>query len=219
MYRAALEHVLWPRIGELERAIAAGTAHTRGLGWLRGQGYPLEMVVAGTFKDAGFDVTQSEYYEELETHKFREIDVAARWMERVKAQIDAPGGLLICLSVLIECKASADKPWVLFASSTKPLADARARPSTETGNLLIKGFRDLWDGTLLEHEIRWPAYGVTQAFTTGSDAAYTACHAAVKPATAEVTFPDSKLAALRYVATINPDRRNSRSSVSGAFGI
>ena len=43
--------------------------------WLNEQGYPLEMQVAESFRKAGFDVSQSDYYLDPETNILREIDV------------------------------------------------------------------------------------------------------------------------------------------------
>lgn len=45
--------------------------------WLKNQGYPLEMKVASQFRDAGFDVTLSNYYTDPENQANREIDVVA----------------------------------------------------------------------------------------------------------------------------------------------
>jgi hypothetical protein len=45
--------------------------------WISKEGYPLEMQVAQIFQEAGYSVTQSDYYEDFETGKHREIDVTA----------------------------------------------------------------------------------------------------------------------------------------------
>ena len=43
--------------------------------WLKTQGYPLEMRVASALREVGFDVSQSEYYNDPDTQTSREIDV------------------------------------------------------------------------------------------------------------------------------------------------
>jgi hypothetical protein len=77
--------------------------------WLSRQGYPLEMEVAQDFRAAGFTVAQSTYYSDPETGEAREIDVTAFNVERV-ADFD------VRLTCFVECKLSANKPWVMFTS-------------------------------------------------------------------------------------------------------
>lgn len=75
--------------------------------WLRTQGYPLEMRVAEAFRDAGFTITQSAYFNDPSSGKAREIDVVARksWDgDNIQWQ----------LILIIECKVSKKQPWVLF---------------------------------------------------------------------------------------------------------
>ena len=74
--------------------------------WIETQGYPLEMRVASALREVGFDVSQGEYYDDPETQTAREIDVVA-----VKG--DDYG--LLEVSIVVECKKSADKPWVLLS--------------------------------------------------------------------------------------------------------
>lgn len=153
--------------------------------WLRKQGYPLEMLVARGLRDAGFLVSQSDHYEDVDTGLLREIDVAAR----VGHAAVTPGQsrpLMVSLSILAECKLSLEKPWVVFRSHRSMQTTARDRPSSPAAAALVHRFADAWDGTLLtagRHEL---AYGVTQAFTTGADVAYAACQGAIKAALAEI---------------------------------
>lgn len=74
--------------------------------WLEGEGFPLEMHVAATFRKVGFEVRQSSHYVDAETGKGREIDVVARDPD--------PMGI-VEIYFAIECKSSK-KPWVLLAS-------------------------------------------------------------------------------------------------------
>ena len=76
--------------------------------WLRGEGYPFEMRVAQTFSRAGFNVTQSDYYTDPETHKPREIDLVATTAGKSANKV------IFRIVFPIECKTTKDKPWVLF---------------------------------------------------------------------------------------------------------
>lgn len=76
--------------------------------WVEKQGYSLEMRVAKIFKEAGFNVSQFDYYQDFETNKLREIDVSAS----VKKQIE---GIDLRIILFIECKY-LKKPWVVFTN-------------------------------------------------------------------------------------------------------
>ncbi len=78
--------------------------------WLAKHGYPLEMTVAKTFKDAGTFIDQSIYYLDPETDTPREIDVVAGWRDGEFADY-----FMFSVLFCIECKKS-NVPWVVFAS-------------------------------------------------------------------------------------------------------
>jgi hypothetical protein len=146
--------------------------------WLDTQGYPLEMRVARAFRGSRFRVIQSEYYSDPETKSSREIDVIA--------SLDAAGkDYLLRVTFVVECKMSRDKPWILFTGTSRGLADpARVaqRASNGLGGRLLmalgkeKAAQDLEIFGLHGR----PAHGVTQAFTSGTDAAFAALHGAAK---------------------------------------
>jgi hypothetical protein len=75
--------------------------------WLNKNGYPLEMNVAKTFSQEGFHVDQSDYFYDEETSNYRELDIIAS----IERETDN-----VCYEVrfLIECKYSAEHPWVVF---------------------------------------------------------------------------------------------------------
>jgi len=88
--------------------------------WLGAHGYPLEMRTADVLASSGLSVHPAWYYEDVDTGQQRETDVMA--VARSKS------GLTIRLAV--ECKATPDKPWVLFvhkASDIHPKAMAAQR--------------------------------------------------------------------------------------------
>ena len=84
--------------------------------WLGTQGYPFELVVARAFQRAGFSVTVSEFSRDPETEKPREIDVVA-----THTSLLTPARLFD-LNFVIECKHTADNPWIVFrtADGIKP---------------------------------------------------------------------------------------------------
>lgn len=78
------------------------------LDWLKKQGYSLEMRVAQTFKQVGFEVSHFENYLDPESNDLREIDVVAS----IKHQV---GEIDISARLFVECKYLR-KPWVIFIS-------------------------------------------------------------------------------------------------------
>ena len=74
------------------------------------------MHIATNLKKNHFRVIQSEYYTDQESSDTREIDIVAD----KQTVIDH---VLFRVSLLIECKRSTDKPWLLFTSTTTHLAD------------------------------------------------------------------------------------------------
>jgi hypothetical protein len=146
--------------------------------WLGEQGYPLEMAVAAAFEEQGFRIIQSDYYEDPESGDQREIDVMAFRQK-------STGKTIARLALMIECKASRDKPWVVFTSASIKYADrARIvqRASSRKGRHFLEAVCDLPEVrrlALFALPTR-PAYGVTQAMTTKADVAYAACMSAGK---------------------------------------
>lgn len=140
--------------------------------WLDEQGYPLEMRVACAFRRAGFRVFQSDYYRDRQSETFREIDVVASADHRV-------GTLLVRLQFVIECKASRNKPWLMFCSrdaALAPPARVAQRSASKVAAAALSRLaqrKEIQDLDLFQI-IDPPAYGATQAFTTGNDMVYTA---------------------------------------------
>lgn len=110
--------------------VEAGTASVRK--WLREKGFPFEMKVANTFLAHGFGALQGTYYTDPESKKSREIDVFARLNA-------ATNDFTISLEVIVECKYSKDKPWILFygaLSSNSPLQPSEPY-NKDTGDALL----------------------------------------------------------------------------------
>jgi len=82
--------------------------------WLEKEGYPLEFRAAAAFRRAGFNVVRGWYVDGEPGGKRREIDLLA---------MDRAPGCQIGVDVVVECKWSGDKPWVVF-SREDPLPPA-----------------------------------------------------------------------------------------------
>lgn len=157
--------------------------------WVNDQGYPLEMRVASAAQEKGFRVVQSEYYFDPESGDSRELDVLAHKQKQIN-------NALFRVSLLIECKRSTDKPWVLFTSS-KSLANP-ARVAQRAANSLGRRFlgRACQNDKVQQLPIfsvpERPAYGVTQAFTTGKDTCYSSVTSVSKAAFSTVVELDER---------------------------
>jgi hypothetical protein len=159
-------------------------------GWLDKQGYPLEMQVARTLREIGFEVSSSEYYLDPDDQKPREIDVIAtlqKTMGRTKFEI----------AYTVECKLSKNKPWVCFCSTASRRRDPHigfaARYTTIQARDVMTELSRTHDDTTGEL-FRVPenhAYSVINAFKeNGVDLPYQAILAAHKAAQAFITHYD-----------------------------
>lgn len=164
--------------------------------WLDQQGYPLEMRVASAFRRSGFRVFQSDYYSDPATGVPREIDVVAYMDRRLS-------GLLVRVKFLIECKSSKSKPWLMFCAADQGLAEpARVaqRSASEIGSeaLLKLAQRKNIQACGLFNVCVPPAYGLTQAFTSGTDVCYAASTTAAAAAAA------AAIEAEKYSKSVSP---------------
>jgi hypothetical protein len=78
--------------------------------WLKEKsGYPLEMTTASALASAGFETVQGDYFPDDKTGTLRELDVTGYVAHRLT-------GLQVSVALLVECKSSLKKPWLLFTS-------------------------------------------------------------------------------------------------------
>ena len=157
--------------------------HERVAEWLRSEGYPLEMQVAAAFRKSGFQTIQSEFYDDPDTGKPREVDVHASMQREI-------AGTLVRVSFSVECKVSRDKPWVLFSTGDALLADPATvaqRAATPLGQRFLYGLA--WQKAIQRLPLfalpARPSYGLAQAFG-GADRAYEAVMSAAKAAAVSV---------------------------------
>jgi len=95
--------------------------------WIDGQGYPLELKVAEAVRASNGWWDHGRVYTDLESGKVREIDVMA-----VFRTTDERRGAT--LQLIIECKHTRDKPWVIFTTDDHVLSAqgyVSALPHTE----------------------------------------------------------------------------------------
>jgi len=159
-------------------------------GWLREQGYPLEMATAWAAKEHGFDVSQSDYYIDPDSSEAREIDVVASRRAFIPKYS-------IAYHLFIECKSGVSKPWLLFTTANEYHGaggefDA-VKMSAITSAVICNQYADdlLFQFTIdRRFSNLFPridvapdlGYGVSQAFTNGTDVPYKALMSSVKAA-------------------------------------
>jgi len=175
--------------------------------WLKTQGYPLEMEVAHIFKEAGFEVSSSEYYVDPEEQKPREIDVLASMSTQIQ-------GILFQLTYVVECKSPKEAPWVAFRSRANaprdPTVGFLARIATREGRRALIELSvnpDVTTSELLQLPDRH-AYGITNALRENNkDIPYGAIRGAHGAAQALVAYSDKMQAPpepIGYVAIAFP---------------
>lgn len=145
--------------------------------WLRSEGYSTEFRAANIFRKHRFSVRQGEYVSADEKAQLREIDVLA------SLDVEAPFGLLRC-SHVVECKWSADKPWVIFSSPTARMAPSACAAQSISSSLgealiwLIAGNERLQSLSTFAPSIH-SGFGGRQAFSKTNDVFYSAIQGVV----------------------------------------
>lgn len=81
--------------------------------WIEQEGYPFEMSTAKIFRENNLNVYESNYYEDTETGKYREIDLIAYFSRYLGYNTSFQ------VKFIIECKYAKDKPWVMFHTPDK----------------------------------------------------------------------------------------------------
>ena len=147
--------------------------------WLKTQGYPLEMHVASALRNTGFDVQIAHYYSDPENGTIREIDVVASYPEYTGA---------MDVSLVIECKVSKKKPWLLFSAEHTLEGFNRLfafciNSDSARKALVKKDTETVFELPRMKKENR-AAYGVTQAFTSGDDLTFKSTTSVLKAAIA-----------------------------------
>ncbi|MDM1550970.1 hypothetical protein [Empedobacter falsenii] len=137
--------------------------------WINKNGYPLEMFTSKIFKKNNFEVAQSLYYKDINTEKYREIDILAHkclFINKVSLNI----------SFVIECKKS-DKPWVIFSdnnSSNIKYLKNEIFSSINAKILINEIQKNKIKSKLINPNISTCGYNIAVAFNEKSDTAYSA---------------------------------------------
>ncbi len=151
-------------------------------------GFPLEVRATDAFRQAGFTSLSSLVYDNPATGDVGEIDNFAF------REASIPGedpGASFQISYVVECKRSADVPWLLFRSqpggvlATPFLRSVTLLQSRGVGSLLFAHAGDWKDRLRLTAEMPGVAYRV-RAARTGEDVAFKAVSGAVRAARAQV---------------------------------
>lgn len=154
---------------KLQNAVAA---------WLKEQGYPLEMRTARVFKRRKWFQHQGRHYVDPTSGKEREIDVLA-YLDDPDESAPIHGRLVI------ECKWTPKKPWVLFSSEQQALTPDGHLFSTPMTDTFFESVVQRTDASHLPlfSDIR-EGYALVQAFSRDSaiDAAYSAVQGAASAA-------------------------------------
>lgn len=146
--------------------------------WISKGGFPLEMRVADAFSDKGFTVSQSVYYRDPDSNKFRESDVVAFTYKYIN-------GLWFTITFVIECKLIAEKPWVILVNDRNT-----ASPEADLPLYMTSNFRNAYDEIKASHKFKSPllfknsrkfGYSVVTAFNTnGADRSFEALQSVTK---------------------------------------
>ena len=147
--------------------------------WLDKEGYPLEFQTASAFKTAGFGVVQGWYVDGEAGTRKREVDLLAT------ARV--PGNLL-GVDVVVECKWSDDKPWVVFSNENAkvPTLPIDLAMGNGVARACLSAAANL--GTLSKLDVfaasKRSVFGGRQAFAKGNDLFYDAIMSTVAKARA-----------------------------------
>ena len=159
--------------------------------WLVDQGYPLEMEMASIAKDIGFDVSQADYYIDPESKEPREIDL-------VISVNNFLGEFNLSYNLFVECKSGKEKPWLLLANqnefdgkkeSLKEIISHTSIYGSYIANNYARGvisrcyYADQMLNLFPEPTL---GYGLTQAFTSGTDVPFKAMMSATKASLSHV---------------------------------
>jgi hypothetical protein len=137
-------------------------------GWLAKEGYPLEFAVANVFESANFEVLRGLYTPPSPHRPAREVDVVAQSTTRDSS--------VVRLAFVIECKWSADKPWVFFCHDRGMTTAACATQSISSalGEMLLwkeAGNASIERNGLFSRQ-RLSAFGGRQAFAKSADVVF-----------------------------------------------
>jgi hypothetical protein len=164
--------------GQSNSTLASGSLLENVGEWLEAEGYPLEFRAANVLRKHGFHSLQGVYVQEGEDGPKREIDVLALMTRRV-----GEAGFLR-VAMIVECKWSGNKPWVVFTSPTTRLAPAACVSQTISSVLgesiiwMMAGDEQL-HGLQIFSTPEHGGFGGRQAFSKGSDLFYSGVQAAI----------------------------------------
>ena len=183
--------------------------------WLKEQGYPLELRTARTIRKRGWSLHHSRRYKDPVLGKEREIDILAFYDDRDENRAFRIHGQLV-----IECKWTTKKPWVLFTSEGRALTDLGIFVSTPMTDRALGTARGLNDDDISSFPLFAnldESYGIVQAFSKDAavDAAHSAVHSAISAATSFARDMSASTShSIIYIPTVVIDGELFRCSLS-----
>lgn len=145
--------------------------------WINKNGYPLELKVAKTFKNAGFVIAQSILFKDSETEKYRETDIIAHITKGVK-------NVWFNITFVIECKKTTDKPWIVFKNNSERNHQINNPPFFGSINAQLLKHKIL-ESNDFRSPIIFPntnecGYNIVSAHSQNTDLAYSATQSVIK---------------------------------------
>jgi hypothetical protein len=141
------------------------TSTKKVLEWLQKEGFPLEVRVGKALRSRDWLTYHSFSYEDPTEGKLRECDVFAHRFKRAR------GGAVAAIDLVIECKRSADKPWVVFADPVKE--HAWFLPQTlapgRISKLALTWLVNTPEALEYLRPQKWVGYTVVKGYTTPKD--------------------------------------------------
>ncbi|AFL81909.1 hypothetical protein Aeqsu_2451 [Aequorivita sublithincola DSM 14238] len=145
--------------------------------WLLKGGFPLEMKLANSLINHGFEVAQSVYYQDFDTEKYRETDIIASKFEKIN-------NIWTHITFVIECKKSTDKPWIVLKNHKlmNHLSDELPVYFTNHTSIFLKNLNEnkSFKSDLFFKNSRNIGYSIQTAFNNGPDKSYEAIQSVTK---------------------------------------
>jgi len=150
--------------------------------WLRQEGYPLEMRTARVFRQRRWFLHHARRYKDQTLGREREIDLLAFYDDKEKDPLSRIHGHLV-----VECKWTADKPWILFTSEQQaltPIGHFHSTPMTDTAARAVEQLESQDVSTFPLFDGLEEGYAIVQAFSNGEaeDEAFAAAGAVIRAA-------------------------------------
>ncbi|QHI36043.1 hypothetical protein IMCC3317_13960 [Kordia antarctica] len=145
--------------------------------WINKNGYPLEMKVAKTLKEHGFDIAQSILYKDSETGKYRETDIIAHVTKGIN-------NVWFNLTFIFECKKTIGKPWVVFTNHSDNKSQNIQPPlfASKNAQILVQTIlkNNDYRSPILFPDLKKYGYNIVTSHSENKNLAYSATQSVTK---------------------------------------